>query len=160
MEQDNIVMEQLRIFYEVWRGCNDVYEEYAKMYGLTSNALFTLHSIYDHPQDCTQKLISQECFIPKQTVNMLLKDLEKRHLIELVPMTADKRSKMIRLTMDGKRYIEEIIPELYKLELSAIDKMGIEHMNKLNDEFKLFVDLFRKGIQNQKEATKGGNTYG
>ena len=60
MEQDNILMEQLRIFYEVWRGCNDVYEEYAKMYDLTSNALFTLHTIYDHPQDCTQKLISQE----------------------------------------------------------------------------------------------------
>ena len=159
MEQNNFSMEQLRIFYEVWRGCNDVYEEYAKMYGLTSNALFTLHSIYDHPQDCTQKLISQECFIPKQTVNMLLKDLEKRNLIRLVPMPADKRSKIIRLTAEGKRYIEEVIPELYKLELSVIDQMGIKHMKKLNDEFGLFVDLFREGIQNKGEAAKGGRTY-
>ena len=160
MEQDNILMEQLRIFYEVWRGCNDVYEEYAKMYGLTSNALFTLHSIYDHPQDCTQKLISQECFIPKQTVNMLLKDLEKRHLIELVPMPADKRSKIIRPTAEGQRYIEEVISELYKLELSVIDKMGMEHMKKLNDEFTLFVNLFRRGIQNKSGTREGGSIHG
>ena len=160
MEQNHFSMEQLRIFYEVWRGCNDVYEEYAKMYGLTSNTLFTLHSIYDHPQDCTQKLISQECFIPKQTVNMLLKDLQKRHLIELVPMPADKRSKIIRLTEEGKRYIEKVIPELYKLELSVIDQMGIKHMKKLNDEFGLFVDLFRKGIQNKREAAGGENING
>ena len=39
--------------------------------------------------------------IPKQTINMILKEFERKGLVELLPMQEDKRNKLIRLTPAG-----------------------------------------------------------
>ncbi len=144
MINNNIFMEQLNKYYTVWQECNNVYEEWAKAHGLSMNSLLIFFSIQEDKQNCTQKAISQKWLIPKQTVNMILKDFEKRGLIELITMQKDKRNKLIQFTTEGKEYADSIISELRKVELFVIEKIGIERMKQLNDTNALFVELFKK----------------
>lgn len=145
MRDQNILMEQLNQYYYLWRETNFMYEEWSKAHGLSFNSVMVLYSIYEETGNCTQKLISQKWLIPKQTVNMILKDFEKRGLIELVPLQADKRNKVIQPTAAGKEYAGAIITELRKLELFTIEKMGVERMRRINEDMALFIELFSKG---------------
>ncbi|MBO5073654.1 MAG: MarR family transcriptional regulator [Eubacterium sp.] len=60
-----------------------------------------LSAIHEGGNDCTQRKISQRWMIPKQTINMILKEFERKGLVELLPMQEDKRNKLIRLTPAG-----------------------------------------------------------
>lgn len=137
-------IEQLNRYYAVWQEYSYVYEEWANDRGLSYNSLLTLSALYEGRGDCTQKKISQMWMIPKQTVNMILKDFERNGIVELSAMQNDKRSKLIRLTDAGYKYADNILSELRKAELSVIEEIGIERMKQLNDGNALFVKLFKK----------------
>lgn len=153
MRNNTIFMEQLNKYYAVWQEYNYVYEEWAKGQGLSTNSLLVLSSIYEGGEDCTQKKISQQWLIPKQTINMILKEFERKGLVELFPMQEDKRNKLIRFTSAGNDYAEGILSRLRKVELSVIEEMGMERMQQLNDDTAFFVELFKKaGGREEHEA--------
>lgn len=137
-------MEQLNRYYSVWQEYNYVYEEWAKSHGMSVNSLLVLSAIHEGGNDCTQKKISQRWMIPKQTINMILKEFERKGLVELLPMQEDKRNKLIQFTSAGDEYADGIISRLRKAELYVIEEMGIERMKLLNDNMALFVELFSK----------------
>ena len=137
-------MEQLNRYYSVWQEYNYVYEEWAKAHGMSVNSLLVLSAIQEGGNDCTQRKISQRWMIPKQTINMILKEFERKGLVELLPMQEDKRNKLIQFTPAGDKYADGIISKLRKVELYVIEKMGIERMKQLNDNMALFVELFNK----------------
>lgn len=95
-------MEELNQYYEVWRETNYIYEDWAKQHGTSACCLLTLISIDESEDPCTQKRISQQWSMPKQTTNMVLKDLESKGYVELVPLPEDKRNKQIRFTEAGQ----------------------------------------------------------
>lgn len=144
MYSNNDFILQLNRYYAVWQEYNYVYEEWANAHGMSYNSLLVLSALHEGGNDCTQKKISQMWLIPKQTVNMILKDFEKNGLVELSPMQSDKRNKLIKLTAAGQKYADSIISELRKAELSVIEEIGIERMKLLNDGNALFVELFKK----------------
>jgi len=137
-------MEQLNRYYSVWQEYNYVYEEWAKSHGMSVNSLLVLSAIHEGGNDCTQRKISQRWMIPKQTINMILKEFERKGLVELLPMQEDKRNKLIQFTPAGDEYADGIISKLRKAELYVIEEMGIERMKLLNDNMALFVELFSK----------------
>lgn len=153
MIDNNIFMKQLNQYYTLWQEYNYVYAEWAKAQGLSSNSLLILLAIHEGGEDCTQKKISQKWLIPKQTTNMVLKDFEQKGLVELSPMSEDKRNKVIHFTTMGKEYADAIISKLHKVELFVIEKMGIERMKQLNDSTALFVELFRSAGGKQDNET-------
>lgn len=137
-------MEQLNRYYSVWQEYNYVYEEWAKAHGMSVNSLLVLSAIHEGGNDCTQRKISQRWMIPKQTINMILKEFERKGLVELLPMQEDKRNKLIQFTPAGDEYADGIISKLRKVELYVIEEIGIARMKQLNDNMALFVELFSK----------------
>ena len=53
--------------------------------------------------------ISQKWCIPKQTVNTILKDFQKKGYVEMAAMQSDKQNKLLRLTDFGKKLADEVI---------------------------------------------------
>jgi len=137
-------IEELNHYYAVWQETNHIYEEWAKRHGISACCLLTLISISEGGKQCTQKNIGQRWSIPKQTVNMILKDLQNKRYVELIPMQEDKRNKQIQFTATGKEYADTILSELRKAELAVVEKMGIERIRRLNEESELFIKLFRE----------------
>ena len=144
-------IEELNRYYAVWQETNHIYDEWAKRHGISDCCLLVLISIHEGGKQCTQKNISQRWSIPKQTVNMILKDLQNKKYVDLIPMQEDKRNKQIQFTVTGKEYADTILSELRKAELAVIEKMGIERIRRLNEESELFIKLFRE--------TGGSPTY-
>lgn len=147
-------MEQLNRYYSIWQEYNYVYEEWAKAHGMSINSLLVLSAIHEGGKDCTQKKISQRWMIPKQTINMILKELERKGLVELIQMQEDKRNKLIEFTQAGDEYADAIISRLREVELYVIEELGLERMKQLNDNLALFTELFSKAggkEKNEKE---------
>ncbi len=144
MISNAILMEQLNQYYDAWLQYNNVYEEWAKAHGLSVNCLLVLCAICDSGDGCTQKRISQKWLIPKQTISMVFKDLQRKGFVELSPLPEDKRNKTIRFTEEGKEYADTIVNALRKAELSVIEEIGVERMQLLNDSMALFAKLFHK----------------
>ena len=138
-------LELLQQYYALWREYNAMYGNWAKEHGLSLNSTMVLYSFYEDMETCTQKTISQKWVIPKQTVNAILKDFEKQGFVEFVPMAEDRRNKYIKLTETGKVYVDTIISELRRIELFAAEQMGTEHMESLISNLGKFIELFRKG---------------
>ena len=137
-------IEELNRYYAVWQETNQIYDEWAKRHGISDCCLLALISIYEGGKQCTQKNISQRWSIPKQTVNMILKDLQNKKYVELIPVQEDKRNKQIQFTVTGKEYADTILSELRKAELTVVEKMGMERIHRLNEESELFIKLFRE----------------
>ena len=81
MRKYNNMIIQLQRYYALWKECTAMYEEWSKDQGLSSNGVFALYSFYESNGRCTQKMISEKWNIPKQTVNTILKDFQKKSLL-------------------------------------------------------------------------------
>lgn len=145
MDTGNEILEQLQRYYTLWKESNAIYEEWAKAQGLSSNSLLVIYSFYDNSEVCTQKSISQKWYIPKQTVNTILKDFIEKGLVEMSAIPEDKRNKEIRLTPKGKRVTDKIMKKLQKKELQVMNEIGIERITEMNDTLTQFIQLFRNG---------------
>lgn len=145
MKEDKNILIELQRYYTLWKDCTAMYEEWSKEQGLSSNGVLLLYSFYEGDETCTQKKISEKWCIPKQTVNTILKDFQKKGYVELISMPEDKRNKMIRLTDSGKVYAETIIKKLHEKEIYVIEKMGLDNIEIMNDKLEIFIRLFKDG---------------
>lgn len=145
MHNQEKMQEQLQRYYTLWKDCTTAYEEWAKTQGLSSNSVLVLYSFYSGEECCTQKSISQKWCIPKQTVNTILKDFQKKGYVEMAMMQEDKRNKLLRLTNSGKKLADEVIEKLRRKETCVMEAMGLEKIICLNDNLEQFTELFRKG---------------
>lgn len=145
MSENEQMLEQLQRYYTLWKDCTAAYEEWSKEQGLSSNGVLVLYSFYSGDECCTQKSISRKWCIPKQTVNTILKDFQKKGYVEMVSMPDDRRNKLLKLTDSGKLLADEVIGKLRKKEVHVMEKMGLKNITDLNDNMERFVGLFREG---------------
>ena len=136
---------ELRRFYSLWRDMALVYDEWSKARRISDSAVLVLHSLYYERGGCTQKMICDKWLFPKQTVNSILKDFERRGLIEFSTLESDRRNKQVRLTPAGDDLAGSLIPELSRLERFVMEKMGEEGRRGLIEGMALFVKYFREG---------------
>ena len=140
-------LNELHRFYSLWRENNAIYDKWAKAHGLSSNELLFLYSLYEADNHCTQREISQRWFIPKQTINTILKDFERKGYVKLSSSADDKRNKLIRLTPAGMDYVKSIIEELRAKELYVMQEIGTIRVREMNDSQELFIRLFNEKTQ-------------
>lgn len=106
----NEASKQVKRYYHVWRETNIIYSDWAKKHGISYNALLILYSLWNAKHYCTQKMICDQWMLPKQTVNTILKDFEKKELVAFGPTPYDQRKRGIRLTDAGIAYAQDVIP--------------------------------------------------
>ena len=114
------------MLWEMHNVVTGFYNEYAKSVGLTLPSLKVL-SILHREISCTQKYITQLTYLPKQTVNAIIKGFNIQGLVtEPVESNSDKRNKNVSLTEEGKKYAEKIISKAQEAEYRALEKLGEE----------------------------------
>lgn len=125
--------------YQLWMATTQFYANWAKQRGMTYNAVLALCTLHSNQEQCTQKMICEQWGMPKQTVNTILKDFEKKGYVTFANMQTDKRNMLISLTDSGKVYANEIETELHKLDNYAVDKVGLDRMKEFNDNVALYL---------------------
>lgn len=93
---------------------------------------------------CTQRTISEGCFLDKSTITTLLKRMEKDNLIYKKHHPTDQRSSLIYLTENGKEKALWV-----QQSLNAIDEA--EFASIPSNEREQFLATLGKIIANQKK---------
>ena len=126
---------------KLWRihvGVSGFYNEYAKSVGLTLAEFKVLAIIYKEKKP-TQKRITQLAYLPKQTVNAIIKGFLIKGIIkEPIESIEDKRNKVISFSKDGKKYAEELVSKAKEIEFNALASMGEERIKNLIEAITIY----------------------
>lgn len=150
--EDTDLQEQTNRYYQLWCDATQFYEKWSKQRGITYNTVLVLCTLLSNQEHCTQKMICEQWGLPKQTVNTILKDFEKKGYVSLAYMPSDKRNKLISLTNIGREYANEISEALYNMDSYAANKMGLDGMKDLNNSLALFLNYSHEANQNGNES--------
>ena len=91
------------------------YAEFAKKSGVKENLLWILYALNDGGEH-SQKEICENWDLPRSTVNTIIKKLESDGALELLQIKGEKRELCVQLTERGKKYAENLLSELYRIE--------------------------------------------
>lgn len=95
----------------------------------------------------TQKHISENYEMPKQTVNKVVTLLKKEKYITLKASKADKREKIILLTKLGEEYSRELLAPLFKIEEQAVTQIGLDSFRQLSELLATYGNALEMGLE-------------
>jgi len=142
---DPQIARQVSQFCEEYHVINMVYEDYARTLDISYTSLQILTMIM-FTEECTQKVICEKTFLPKQTVNAVITGFYKKGIVELRELPSDRRNKTIHLTKEGTAYAEQIVPKIRKAEYAAFEKLTSEQRENLLEAIRIYRIGFREAM--------------
>lgn len=122
MKEDT--QKHLKRFNRIYKEMDIVYHNYARSCGLSDMAYWILYSIAENDTPFTQRDFCKEWLFAPQTVNSALKDLESKNIIRLETANGNKKSKWIKLTCEGEKFMERIISPLIAAECESFETLS------------------------------------
>lgn len=144
---DSNITKNIQSYCSYINNWNAAYEEYAKSVGLSFTSLSILTAIYE-TENCTQKMLCENCFLPKQTVNAAVTSFYKKGWIRMQELPEDRRNKTIHFTDKGLIEAEHILQKVHESEQTAMGGLS-------DEEQELLLSLTRRYITACKNAMKG-----
>lgn len=138
--------QQIELIDEAMCRINSLYSEWAREHGISYNKMMTLYAL-NRNKKCTQKQICDEWLIPKQTVNIIIKNMKENGYI--VFERGKSNSKVIKLTEKGERYVESKIKDLHIIEEEAMKRLGVEISSKFVEIMMNYERTFTEVMKNE-----------
>ncbi len=139
--------EQINQFSTYLHEWNASYEEYARSVGLSFTSLNILCAIH-RTENCTQKQLCEQCFLPKQTVNAVVTAFFKKGWIRLEELPEDRRNKTIHFTKLGRKEADRILQKVKQSEQESMASLTEE-------EREILLSATRRYVEGCKNAMKG-----
>lgn len=133
---------QFEIF---WRQIDTIYSDYARSIGISYTEMHILNLIAV-TEDCTQKILCEKIFLPKQTVNSIITAIYKKGWIELKEKPDDRRVKTVKLTKAGQEYVDEYIMPIMEAEETAMASLSDKDSETLVRTMGEFAKVFRETL--------------
>ena len=144
---DQLVHQQLLEYYNLSRETDILYRKVADQSGISVAMFWVLYAVCVYQDNCTQSDICTGWMLNKQTVNSALKKLARDGYITLETMESDRRSKWIRLTPQGKKYIETYIRPVLEIEKRSFSAMSDEERTMLLSGSRRFFQLLQENFE-------------
>lgn len=141
------VREQIEILDTCICRLTELYGEWAKRHGMSYNAMTVLYAL-NREDGCTQKQITNGWMIPKQTVNTIIKDLERKGYIRCEG-SEGKKEKKIFFTESGKDYAQACLKGIYELEVRAMVKIGEPMQEALIKSNLAYLQAFEEELKHE-----------
>lgn len=144
---DEEIKKHIEIDYNCYYTINRFYYKYAKKYGISNMAMFTLHIIYNS-KECIQNTLSEKLSLPKQTVCSILNNFENKGYVERKINPKDKRNRLISLTKKGIEFAKPIISDLENLDKKVLKSLSDEDIKKYTDCQKEIIKFMENYFKN------------
>ena len=141
------LQEQIRQYCSYLHEWNASYEDYARSVGLSYTSLNILSALYGM-ENCTQKMLCESCFLPKQTVNTTITAFYKKGWVRLEELPEDRRNKTIHFTPEGQAAADEIMQRVRESELKSMGALS-------ESERLVLLSVTKRYVAGCKEAMKG-----
>ena len=133
-------------FNAAWAKCNALYTRAAAVMQIGYPEMMVLYALETMGAQ-TQKQISENFGMQKQTVHTVVRALSKQGCLRLEAGLTDKREKQVILTESGKEYARKMIEPLRKAEEKIYRTIGKEKMQAMCETLDLFNLLFEREMQ-------------
>lgn len=128
-----------------WSKSNALYAKAASVIGVGYTEMMVLYALVTEGE-ITQKQISENFGMQKQTVNGMVKELIKKGYLRLDASLKDKREKIIIFTDEGRDYADKIVGPVLKAEDKIYDLIGEDKIKALYETLDLFNLLFEREL--------------
>ncbi|HJA32908.1 MAG TPA: MarR family winged helix-turn-helix transcriptional regulator [Candidatus Mediterraneibacter merdigallinarum] len=108
-----------------------IYHIYAKKCNLSDSALWLFYSLYESSEPLTQTALCAAWHYPPQTINSLLKKMERQGYLVLAPASGSQKTKVILLTRQGQKLMDDVISPLILAENRALQNLTGEEQRAL-----------------------------
>lgn len=146
MMSEELFREYSNNYGQYMRKWNLTIEKYVKSVGLSLSDSAILF-ILSMNESYTQKDISDILALPKQNINASITSFYKKGYVKLIENPKNRREKTIHLTDSGKKYADNFISKISKIEYEAMKKIGLDNMKIFNDIFKSYVESCTSEIE-------------
>ena len=136
---------QAELFCDITQQINSVYEEYAKSKGIPYTSLYVLHMIA-LTENCTQKYICEQMYLPKQTINSVISIFRKQGFVERIDMPEDRRHKILCLTDKGKAFADQVLPQIEQAERRSMAQFTTEERETLFRLIRQYAKVFAEEL--------------
>lgn len=136
--------------FSLWTKGISLYSKWAAKYKIGYPEMMVLYALKTREKS-TQKEISENFGLFKQTVNTVVRKLKNENLITFEKSAKDGREKIIFLTSERKIYADKLIYPLLNAEKNINKQIGDERLEQTIETMELFNLLF------EKEFNKVGN---
>lgn len=113
-------------FNRIFKEFNDIYHEVASRLGLSNSAFDIFYAICELGDGCLQRDICKTTYIPKQTVNSSIRNLEREGYLTLV-----HGNMHIYLTERGKDMLKNVIYPVIEVENDSFKGLADEESELL-----------------------------
>ena len=135
-------------FSSTWNRINAVYERFARSQGMSFNSMLVFAHICC-TEGITQTQAGQRALLSKQTANSIVKALENRELVELRPLSGDRRTKGIFLTDEGYAFARRATDKIAKAERTALDSLDVRTREALIAGLSVYATAFHQELLGQ-----------
>lgn len=135
-------------FRRVDKEIDSIYTDFIKKSGISHSEFWILLMVYEGVRG--QKVISEELFWSKQTVNSACSKLQSRGLISLELSAKNKKEKEIVLTQAGQEFSDMYVKSLYKAEDVIWEKFSEEEriaIIKLLTKYSVLLKDITQGVK-------------
>lgn len=135
-------------FYSSWTRGTALYVKWAASHGISYVEMSVLYAIVTKGS-VTQKSISENYGLPKQTVNRCIRHFEQESYLRLETSKQDKREKSIFLTEKGERFARSLLIPLFEIEAYICRNISSEKFIQAIETRELFNTLFEKAMKKE-----------
>ena len=151
MKMKQGILTQITSINGALRRTSVLYSEWSRKHDINHFAMKILYVLVTEGP-ATQKKISEENKLSKQTVNTIVTALKENEYVVLVNCAGDKREKTVELTEKGLDYATKLLDPLFQIEERIIKKMGNQNVRQLIELMTIYSDIMEKEMQNKEAA--------
>jgi DNA-binding MarR family transcriptional regulator len=97
--------------------------------------------VHCYPDGATITALAHEAGVSKQAMLQVIDGMERRGLVDRLPHPADRRQKLVRLTVKGERAMRAVMRAWDDIETEWATRIGSERMAMLRDDLIAFVEM-------------------
>ncbi|MBP5640251.1 MAG: MarR family transcriptional regulator [Victivallales bacterium] len=117
--------------FSAWKQTDTAYSKFAHSRNISLNMIWAFECLSKHPEGMEPAVLADETHLLRQTITVVLNDLEKQELVTREFHPTDRRKKVIRLTQKGERICHEILDAIAQSELEALSELCEEEQRLL-----------------------------
>lgn len=118
-----IQQKWLKACFSAWKQTDTAYSKLARSRNLSLNMVWAFECLSEHPEGVEPAVLAENSHLLRQSMTVVLNDLEKQELVSREFHPTDHRKKVIRLTPKGELVCNEILDAIARSELEALSEL-------------------------------------
>ena len=140
------VSTRLAEVFEAWRSCDTAYLQLVRQWGISLNTVWALEYLVKHPDGVEPAVLADDTHMLRQTITVVLNDLEGRGYLTRAFHHTDRRRKIIRLTPTGQAFAQTVLAAISHAEAEAAAVLSADEQQRLLDYSRRFSEEFARRV--------------